>query len=257
MAGNDRKIVILQDRDVHLMREIAVMRVIDREQAKVVAGFNSTTRVNARLLALAQAGFLRRFFWGEIGGARKALYALSPRGAKIVGLPDRGPRRSRNQVLASDFFSMHQLQVNEMYCTLKYRPLPTGARFIRWMSFQEPLEGTALIPDGYAEIEFHGKSLSLFFEIDLGTENRKVWQRKIQLYLSYASSGNFARQFGHPQFRTAVVAISESRLTFLRAATAGLTEKIFRFASREGIKRETFWGSIWQKPTENERQTLL
>jgi len=48
MAGNDRKLVILQDRDMHLMRELAVMRVIDREQAKVVAGFGSTTRANAR-----------------------------------------------------------------------------------------------------------------------------------------------------------------------------------------------------------------
>ena len=79
MAGNDRKLVILQDRDMHLMRELAVMRVIDREQAKVVAGFGSTTRANARLLGLSQAGFLRRFFWGTVGGARKALYALSPR----------------------------------------------------------------------------------------------------------------------------------------------------------------------------------
>src|SRR5665213_336542 len=93
MAGNDRKLVILQDRDMHLMRELAVMRVIDREQAKVVAGFGSTTRANARLLGLSQAGFLRRFFWGTVGGARKALYALSPRGAEIVGVPDRGPRR--------------------------------------------------------------------------------------------------------------------------------------------------------------------
>ena len=38
------------------------MRVIDREQAKCIAGFGSTTRVNIRLLALTRAGLLRRFY---------------------------------------------------------------------------------------------------------------------------------------------------------------------------------------------------
>ncbi|HEV2199734.1 MAG TPA: replication-relaxation family protein [Bryobacteraceae bacterium] len=257
MAGNDRKLVILQDRDMHLLRELAVMRVIDREQAKVVAGFHSTTRVNARLLALTQAGFLRRFFWGSVGSARKALYSLSPRGAEIVGVPDRGPRRRRDQVLAADFFSIHQLQVNELYCTLKYRPLPNGAKFVRWVSFQEPIAGTALIPDGYAEVGIAGKFLAVFFEVDLGTENRAAWQRKVQPYLSYAASGGFTREFHQPQFRTLVVTTSESRLTSLRVATAALTDKIFRFTTGERIKREGFWGNIWQRPTGNERQTLL
>jgi hypothetical protein len=257
MRGNNRKVVILQDRDVQLLRELAVTRVIDREQAKIVAGFSSTTRANARLLALTQAGFLRRFFWGEVGGARKALYALSPRGAAVVGVPDRGPRRSRDQVLAADSFSMHQLRVNDLYCILKYRPLPKGATFIRWISFHEPLEGTTLIPDGYAEIEIPGKVLTLFFEVDLGTENRAIWQRKVQQYLSYAASGSFAPRFGREQFRTLVVVNSESRLTSLRIATAALTEKIFRFTIWGRIKQETFWESIWQKPSGNDRQALL
>jgi hypothetical protein len=257
MPGNDRRLVILQDRDLRLLRELAVMRVIDREQAKVAAGFASTTRVNARLQALTQAGFLRRFFWGTVGGARKALYALSPRGAETVGVNDRGPRRRRDQVLAADFFSIHQLQLNELYCTLKYRPLPKDVNFVRWVSFQEPIEGTALIPDGYAEVATPGRVLGVFFEMDLGTENRAAWQRKVQPYLSYAASGNFARQFRQPQFRTLAVTTSESRLTSLRVATAAITDKIFRFTTMERITREGFWGNIWQKPTGNERQTLL
>jgi len=147
--------------------------------------------------------------------------------------------------------------VNEVYCTLKYRPLPNGANFLRWMSFQEPIEGTALIPDGYAEVEIPGKVLAAYFEVDLGTENRAAWQRKVQPYLSYAASGAFARDFHQLQFRTLVVTTSESRLTSLRVATAALTDKIFRFTTFERIKREGFWGNIWQKPTGNERQALL
>jgi hypothetical protein len=84
MGGNDR--IILQERDLHLFRELAVMRVVDREQAKIVAGFASTSRANARLLALIRAGMLRRFFLGS-GGGRKALYVLSPKGALAAQVP--------------------------------------------------------------------------------------------------------------------------------------------------------------------------
>jgi len=245
MAGSRRKVVIPQERDVQLLRELAVLRVVDREQAKIVAGFGSTTRANARLLALTQGGFLHRFFWGTVGGARKALYSLSPRGASLACVPHRRPRRGQGHVLATDSWSAHQLEVNEIYFTLKYRPLPKDARFIRWLAFQQPISGT-LIPDGYAEIGASDKILVLFFEI-----------AKVHAYLTYAASGNFGKQFGQPQFRTLVVVNSESRLTSLRRTTADLTEKIFRFTTWERIKRETFWGAIWQKPTGDERQALV
>jgi Replication-relaxation len=106
------------------------MRVIDREQAKTVAGFNSTTRANARLLALTHGKYLHRFFWGSVGGARKALYSMSPRGAELAGVPYRRPRHGQDQVLAVDSLSAHQLEVNEIYCTVKYRPLPDGAKLV-------------------------------------------------------------------------------------------------------------------------------
>jgi hypothetical protein len=259
MTGSNRKLVILQNRDAHLFRELAVMRVIDREQAKVVAGFHSTTRANARLLALTKAGFLRRFFWGSVGGARKALYALSLRGAQIAGVPYRRPRRGQNQILAADSLAAHQLGMNEIYCALKY-PLVLdhcAVKFLRWIGFQEPLTGTGLVPDGYAEMETPARVLALFFEMDLGSESRNVWEKKVQAYLSYAASGNFAVQFGQPQFRTLVVTNSEARLRALRAATAPLTYKVFRFTALERIKREGFWASIWQRPTGDDRQTLI
>ena len=117
MRGNSTG-MILQDRDRHLLKELAVMRVIDREQAKCVAGFGSTTRANRRLLLLTRAGFLRRFFLGTVGGARKALYALSMKGALLVDVPYRGPRRATDQTLAGDLFTAHQLRINELYCRL-------------------------------------------------------------------------------------------------------------------------------------------
>lgn len=114
-----RHSLIIQARDLELLRELAVMRVADREQVKIAAGFGSTTRVNTRLLSLTRAGLLRRFFLGS-GGGRKALYALSPKGAQLIGVPCRGPRRPQNGMLIADFYVQHQLTINAVYCNLKF-----------------------------------------------------------------------------------------------------------------------------------------
>ena len=130
MTGNNPHGLVLQDRDRHLLRELAVMRVIDREKAKLVAGFGSTTQSNARLLRLTRAGLLRRFFLGTKAGGLKALYTQSISGAREVDVQFRGLRRRQDEVLVADFFVAHQLAINEIYCDLKYRPIPVpGARF--------------------------------------------------------------------------------------------------------------------------------
>src|SRR5262249_22469268 len=147
--------LVLQLRDRRLLEELPIMRVIDREQAKLVAGFNSTTRANTRLLALSRVGLLRRCFLGTTAGGSKALYMLSARGYQAVGVPFRGPQRRTDEALIADFFIEHQLRINDIYCALKFRPLPIpGVAFRRWKSFMEPLVPTIrLTPDGYVELE--------------------------------------------------------------------------------------------------------
>lgn len=256
MTGNDARI-ILQDRDRHLLEELAVMRVIDREQAKRVAGFGSTTRANCRLLGLLRAGLLRRFFEGTGGGSRKALYALSQKGATLAHVPYRGPRRKQDETLVADFFVTHQLRINEVYCTAKYPSVPPAFRFIRWLTFHEPVAGSDLIPDGYLEVALDEAVYAMFLEVDLGHESRSVWQRKVQAYLQFALSGRFAEAFGHKQFRTLVVGDSDRRIASLRAATAEVTTKIFWFTTFQHIEREVLSAAIWQRPTGDERIALM
>src|SRR5690349_4224707 len=104
--------LILQERDRHIFRELAVMRVVDGEQAKVVGGFGSSSRTNRRLRALTQAGFLRRFFLGTAPAGRKAIYALAEKGALAVEVPYKSLRRRRDEIIATDYFVQHQLTVN-------------------------------------------------------------------------------------------------------------------------------------------------
>src|SRR5262245_58423572 len=115
-----RRGLVIQERDRQLLREISVMRVVDREQAKIVAGFGSTTRANARLLGLTRHGVLRRFFQGTTAGGAKALYAISEKGARLAGVPETGPRRAQDRSVVADFFIQHQLAINDVYCALKY-----------------------------------------------------------------------------------------------------------------------------------------
>ena len=259
MTGNSRQRLVLQPRDRHLLEELATMRCIDREQAKLVARFGSTTRANARLLALTRAGLLRRCFLGTTAGATKALYMLSPKGAHAVGVPLRGPHRRKDEALIADFFIEHQLHVNDTYCTLKYRPIPVlGVAFRCWTTFLEPLTpGIPLIPDGYVELETLSGIVSAFLEVDLGNESLAVWKEKVSNYLQLAASGEVERRFGQARFRVLVIAHSERRVRSLRTAIAAATDKIFWLASLESIDRYGFFASLWFRPRAETAQPFI
>jgi hypothetical protein len=258
MTGNNR-LLVLQPRDLRLLEELLTMRVVDREQAKLVAGFGSTTRANTRLLALCRADLLRRCFLGTLLGGAKAVYMLSPKGARVVGAEVRSFRRRRDEVVIADFFIQHQLHINELYCELKHRPIPCpGVTFRSWTSFRESLtKEIRLIPDGYVELETPQGTLASFVEVDLGNESLTVWREKVDKYLQLAVSGECLRRFGQQRFRVLVIAHSERRLQSIRAAVAQVTDKIFWFASLELLNRDGFFASHWLRSKDAVRQPFI
>lgn len=258
MRGNNGKAIVIQERDRELLRELGHLRVIDREQAKIVGGFGSTTRVNARLLALTRAGLLRRFFLGTTFGGTKALYALSQKGANLVGVPLRGPHRRKDETFAADFTIQHQLTVNEVYCALKHGVLPQGTQFRKWESFFAPIiEGLRLIPDGYVELESSSGLTAAFLEVDLGHEHGPVWKEKVARYLQFALTDTPEAKRFHRPFRVLVILPTERRLLWVRRAVADKTDKIFWFASLESIRRDGLFASVWVRPTGEERLPLI
>ena len=247
MTGNDRRRgLVVQPRDIKLLGELAVMRVIDREQAKIVAGFRSTTRANTRLLALTRAGLLRRFFLS--GG--KSLYALSEKGAQRAGAPFRGPHRRADEMLVADFFVEHQLAVNDLYCALKFGAIAVaGVSFRRWLPFHESItKSLRLIPDGYVEFATPKETLAAFLEVDLGHERGPVWQEKSRNYVQLALSGDFERGFGTHRFRVLVLAHSERRLRSLQKTVGAITQKIFWFATLSTVRDQGFFAPVWYRP---------
>jgi len=259
MTGSKRTGLVVQERDRKLLSELAVMRIIDREMTKLVAGFDSTRRANARLLQLTRTGFLRRFFVGSIAHGRKAVYTLSPKGGEFVAAKLGGITRPAGRLVIGDAFVEHQTSINEIYLAVKHRSAPqAGARLRRWITFRQSIsEAIKLTPDGYFEIALGDFIRAMFLEVDLGTEALKVWQQKTASYLQLAVSGEFTQRFGQPQFRVLVVASSEKRLANIRASVAKSTDKIFWFTTFDSIHRDGFWSPVWLRPTSGQRLSLL
>jgi len=248
MVGNNRTGIVLQARDLLLLEALELMRVINREQAKVVAGFRSTTRANARLLALTRAGFLRRAYIG----ARQAVYWRA--NTELQRARKKGELSQEPAAL----FLRHRLEINRIHLLAKYAAIPNvGWWFGRWQSFQKPLSATLpLIPDGYFEIDSAQGVRPAFVEVDLGTEAIPVFAKKASLYLQLATSGEFQQLFSRSQFRVLVVTTAEGRMHRLRQAVAKLTDKIFWFAPLDVICPEKFWIASWLRPSGDQPQSL-
>jgi hypothetical protein len=252
-------VLVVQERDRHLLRELSLMRVIDREQAKIICGFGSVTRVNRRLLALKRVGLIKRFFIGT-AGSKRSLYSLSPLGANLVQVSRRGPRKKTDEIVTASPLLSHQLGINEIYCIHKYRPIPIqGWTFVRWDAPIRPIDSQrSLIPDGYVEMNVSDRcTLAAFLEFDLGHENLKIWKAKVSKYLRYAIAGEFERAFNQAQFRVVVVTNSARRCEALRRATVGITDKIFWFTTLDSIRQNGFWSPIWFRPQGDEPISIL
>jgi len=250
---------VLQDRDRHFFTELDVMRIVDCEMTKTVADFHSTRRANRRLLKLTRAGLLRRFFVGTVASGRKAIYALSPKGADTVRAKFGGINRPNGKFVTGDVFVEHQMAINGIYLALKYSSMPNAnVHFVRWHTFRQPVsEAIKLTPDAYLELQAGEAMRSMFLEVDLGTEALKVWHQKAASYLQLAISGEFTKRFRQPQFRVLVVANSDRRLANIRSTITKSTDKIFWFTTFDAINRGGFWSPMWLRPAGDQRHSLL
>jgi Replication-relaxation len=229
MLGN--KNVILQPRDLHLLRTISLLRAIDRNQAMAIGSFHSVSRVNATLLRLVKAKFLNRFFLGVGPGTQKAIYTVAPKGANVAEIPYRRFRRRNDALYSGDLFLEHQLLISDIYVAAN---LQRGTVAQNWRTFERPLPETPIIPDAYFELIGSDSIKPVFLEVDRGTEPKKIWEKKVAGYLSFARSGQFERQ-----------------------TIAAQTSKIFWLTTFNDIKRDGLFGPIWLRPIEPERHSLL
>ncbi|PYP90104.1 MAG: hypothetical protein DMG65_12145 [Candidatus Angelobacter sp. Gp1-AA117] len=248
--------LILQKRDLELLRALSLLRIIDRNQTAKICGFNSTSRVNTRLLKLSRAGILKRFFFVSTLGGKKAIYCLSKKGAELIGTVPNGLSRPSDSFLIGDKFVAHQLAINEVYCAA--HSYIEGGEVRRWQVFKQALSPACpVIPDAYFEIHSNEAIRPMYLEVDLGTEGIPVWNKKVKEYLGFAATGEFERLFGHSRFGVLVVTSSERRMQSLREAVGKLTSKLFYFTTLENLKACGFWQVPWLRPEGGVPQSLI
>jgi hypothetical protein len=252
MAGSRKSPgIVLQERDRRVLRELDTLRVIDREQARVIAPFGSVTRANTRLLELARAGLLARLPVGTVLGGHKLLYARTPGGAAVVGHAHRQPPwNARSPIVAGQPLLEHLLRTNELYLALRYgNPLFTGCELVEWRTFNLPLQPSGVIPDAYCVLKVRDASRALFVEVDLATEPLRTWSQKADRYVALARSGEFQRQFAREQFGVVVIVPSDRRLQGVRRAIAGRTSKLFWITTFDGARADAIGSAVWWRPT--------
>jgi hypothetical protein len=260
MIGNkDNRRVLLQPRDHHLLKEAAILKVFDRIQAQLCAGFHSAPRANTRLSKLVSAGLLSRFYIATENGGKKSIYTLTKKGAAVAEVSFSGVRRSKDKLLLGDLFVAHQLHINDTYLNVKYKiPPESKTRFKRWLVPKTPLSAsTPIIPDAFFQIEDSVRTVSTFLECDLGAESGKVWLQKVEAYLAFATTGEFQRQFGEQQFRVLITTTTERRVRFIRSLITKYTDKIFWLSTFELINRNGFWSPIWLRPNGDQAQAYF
>lgn len=256
MLGNDTTVV--QARDRTLFEDLAVMEIADSEQVRFAARFGSVSRANARLLKLTRGGYLEKRFAGTIAGGRRAFYSLAPAGAVAAHVPFRRTRFLRRGPVERTLFLNHQLCLNWVYLAAKYGELPnSGIRLLRWVKPTKQLAETLrVMPDGIAEFEVQSGRLSVFVEVDLGSEPLRIWREKIKRYVSLATSGDFKTVVSTNQFRVLVVAASERRAGSIAAFIATITNRMFWISTVESVKRHGLWAPIWLRPGSSQTVAL-
>lgn len=254
-TGTER--LILQKRDFWLFNALSILRIVDKQQAASICGFNSSSRASERLLKLRRAGLLKRFFFVSSAGGKKAIYCLTKNSADLIGVRLNAIHRPSDAFLIGDRFVGHQLTINEGYCAAAIRRHASDPAVSSFRLLSMPIsEASSLIPDAYFEINTDSFIRPMFLEVDLGTERLSIWNEKIKQYLNLASSGEFERLFAKPRFSVLVITISNGRMHSLRNHTRKSTSKLFYFTTLQAIKEQGFWHSIWFRPEGEQAQPL-
>ncbi|HEY3780315.1 MAG TPA: replication-relaxation family protein [Fimbriimonadaceae bacterium] len=213
----------LTQRDISLIRDIALSHVLSRDQVLGLSYFSSVSRTNVRLKMLVRGRYLRilvtPFF-------KQNLYIAGPDALAAVGEKIARLIRGRGR---SPQFLQHALAVTNVRINLKERGF-TFWRFEQqlWQDFTWRGHRYEVRPDGLA----YREGVPVFIEVDLGHVAAAKFASKLDGYQAFQESGRLAEIFGTEFLSVLVVTTGKLRKTNLREvsqrfATPWLTLQTF------------------------------
>lgn len=196
----------LTNRDIKLVRDIALSHVVSRDQLMALGYFQTVTRVNTRLRALRTLGLVRRMespFFGQ------SLYTAGSRAKSVVGERIAAILAGR---LGSPRFVQHALSVTNVRIALskqgadswKFEQQARTPFSFAGAPFEVRPDGIAQFPSGLTLVE-----------VDLGHVNFEKFSEKLETYRAFLSSGECQRVWHVPTFRLLTITTSQSRATRL------------------------------------------
>jgi hypothetical protein len=176
-------------------------------------------------------------------------------------------------------YNEHNVVVHDVLCAFikRARDHPEGAIDLRLDphaplgreeldNFPSPLQNSTLIPDRIFAVKFKDEVAEFYLEVDLGTEDRRQWQEKMEKYLMCPEVMDEVGVF------LLCVANKKQRMeTLLRWSEDLITDR-FRFTFldkicytyKRGGKKELVlaeegkpFGQIWRVTTDHEEHTLV
>lgn len=214
----------LTDRDIRLVRDIALSHVLSRDQMIELGYFTSVSRCNRTLARLKTSGLVTTLttpFFGQrlsVAGS-KAKEVVGEKIARLLAFRQPTPR-----------FLQHSLAVTEVRVAL-LKQGGTGWRFEPQLKHAFAYKGALheVRPDGLICLE--GEQVLL--EVDLGHVSARKFREKLLTYKRYWDSGSFRATYGNQPLRVLTLSTTPLRCHHL-AALATSTES-FRFATFESI----------------------
>lgn len=203
--------------------------VSSRQLCRLLYSDGSLTYVQTKLKRLAAAGMLQRIWLPRptAHGSAPSVYTLARKGLNYlasVGV-DVDHRRYRPSEVRdhSYLFLSHTLAVNDVLITAELLGRAQPAFEVASLLHERDLkrrpvqvqdaDGRAIVvvPDGWLDIRVRGAyQVCLALELDRGTEEQKVWRRKVRGLVGYAN-GPYQEAFGTKSLTVMVVATAGDR----------------------------------------------
>ena len=192
----------ITERDVRLIRDVALSHVLSRDQLLRLGYFTSVSRCNRTMTRLSKSGFVKTLLTPFHG---QRIYSATVDAAGIVGA--RIARLLTNRP-SSPRFLLHSLSVTEVrIAVLEGRA--EAWRFEAQLRQSFTFHGRAyeVRPDGLAVIE----GQPTLIEVDLGHCSSSKLSRKLLAYRNYELCGAFERAYNASELRVLTFTTSERR----------------------------------------------
>ena len=262
--------IVPQDRDLTLIRALAEdFRILTPRQINELVPRGSARRVNFRLNKLRDAGYLSYRPLASFGPGSTGGYYLGPKAAELFDPAERNAVttiREQASKLAETGLA-HRMLVDSIHIRFRvasranpqFKLFTWIDQYSDWWSALRKY-GVPIQADAYAEclVLFGFQNLlTLFLEVDRGTERGHMIEDKLNRYAAYAASGDYERLFAAGMFRVLFVTTSDARRDQLIKKMERLGPDVFWVTTWEAFRNSDLLAPHWRRPRYEGAYSLL